>query len=134
MKAITGKIVDTKTGEPIFNAHVIFTDASGNPYSPIKGTVTDPDGSYQFETLGGTYLKVTHVSYQSQIKPIDITNYGSGGNYSQVINFSLQPSTVNLPEVVIKPLKNWFEKNKLLIYASAALLFGYLVFNNNERT
>jgi hypothetical protein len=62
-----------------------------------------------------------------------MANFGSGGNYSQVINFSLQPVALNLPEVVIKPVKNWFKKNKLLAYASAALLFGYIVITNTGK-
>ena len=127
MNAITGKIVDAATGQPVFNAHIVFTDESGKPYSPLKGTVSDPDGNYRFETLGGAYLKATHVSYKSQVKPINMSNYGSGGTYTQVINFSLQPAGILLPEVVIKPVKTWFEKNKLLAYASMAALLGFIV-------
>ena len=128
MKAISGKVVDAATGQPVFNAHVVFTDATGKPYSPLRGTVTNPDGYYSFETLGGTHLKVTHVSYKSQVKEIDLSNYSSSGTYTQVINFSLQPAGIMLPEVVIKPVTSWFKKNKLVSYAGLAVLFGFMVF------
>lgn len=127
MKAISGKVVDAATGQPVFNAHVVFTDSRGNPYSPVRGTVTGPEGNYSFETLGGTYLKVTHVSYKSQVKAIDMSNYSSSGSYTQVINFSLQPAGVMLPEVVIKPVTTWFKKNKMVTYAAMAVLLGYVV-------
>jgi len=128
MKAISGKVVDAATGQPVFNAHVVFTDEKGKPYSPLRGTVTNPDGYYSFETLGGTHLKVTHVSYKSQVKEIDLSTYSSSGTYTQVINFSLQPAGIMLPEVVIKPVTNWFKKNKLISYVSIAALLGFMAF------
>lgn len=127
MKVISGKVVDASTGQPVFNAHVVFTDAAGKPYSPLRGTVTDPDGYYSFETLGGTHLKVSHVSYKSQVKEIDLNTYSSSGTYTQVINFSLKPAGVMLPEVVIRPVTNWFKKNKLISYAGIAALLGFMV-------
>ncbi len=131
MAAIIGKVFDAETGKPVYNAHVIFTDKNGKPYSPLVGTVTDFDGSYSFATLGGAYLKVTHISYKPQIKAVDLTNFGSGGSYSQIINFTLQPSNIQLPEVVIHG-KNWITRNKWVFPIAGILLFFGIKFKNKN--
>lgn len=111
MAAIKGKVVDANTGEPVYNAHVVFSDAEGNYYNPPMGAVTDYDGNYELPTLGGEYLTVSHVSYKKVVKKIDLSNYGSGGTYQTTMNFALDGSGFNLTEVIITPeTKQWFKK------------------------
>jgi len=122
MTSIQGKVVDKNTGKGIYNAHVVFSDASGNHGSPLMGTTTDFDGYYQFETLGGQFLTASFVGYKKITKQIDFSNFQSGGNYSQVINFSLDTSGFNLPEVIITPqTRDWFKRNKALVYSTIAI-------------
>jgi len=130
MRALIGKVVDKNTGKGIYNAHVVFTDASGNYGSPTMGTVTDFEGNYQFETLGGQFVTASHVSYKKMIKQIDFSNFQSGGDYSQVINFSLDGSGFNLPEVIITPkTKQWVTRNSRALALSLAALgfFGWVM-------
>jgi len=128
MAALTGKVVDKNTGKGIYNAHVVFTDANGNKGNPLVGTVTDFDGYYQFETLGGQYLTASFVGYKNITKQIDFSNFQSGGNYSQIINFSLDGSGLNLPEVIItSETKDWFKRNKALVYSVMAIgIFSWI--------
>jgi len=137
MAVIKGKITDAKTGEPIYNAHVIFTDKKGNPYSPLKGTVTNFDGTYSFDTLYGYYLKVLMLGYDELVKPIDLTKFQSGGNYANVIDFQLQPNSYNLPEVVIKgkrttptPVPNWWNKNRGIALLAGMVVVGFIIKHN----
>ncbi|MFK5855766.1 MAG: carboxypeptidase-like regulatory domain-containing protein [Bacteroidota bacterium] len=122
MTSVQGKVVDQNTGKGIYNAHVIFTDASGNQGSPLIGTTTNFDGYYQFGTLGGQFLTASFMGYKKQTKQIDFSNFQSGSNYSQVINFSLERSGFILPEVIITPqTRDWFNRNKALIYSTIAI-------------
>ena len=105
MPVITGKVTNKKTGEPVWNAHVVFTDQHGVPYSPLTGTVTDPDGNFSFDTLGGYYLKVSHVQFKSVLLPISLKHYQDGGDYSSRLNVPLTPASYTLPEVTIKGRK-----------------------------
>ena len=134
MAAITGKITDAKTGKPIYNAHVIFTDKKGNPYSPLMGTVTNFDGTYSFDNLGGYYLKVLMLGYDNLVKPIDLTKFQSGGNYANVINFQLQPNSYNLPEVVIKGKRTatpgWWNKNRGIAVLAGLVVVGFIIKHN----
>lgn len=128
MAALTGKVVDKNTGKGIYNSHVVFTDANGNPANPPVGAVTDFDGYYQFETLGGQYLTASFVGYKNITKQIDFSNFQSGGNYSQIINFSLDGSGLNLPEVIItSETRDWFKRNKALVYSTMAIgIFSWI--------
>jgi hypothetical protein len=124
MAALRGKVIDKSTGKGIFNAHVVFCDESGNYGSPVMGTVTDIDGNYQLETLGGQFITVSHVAFKTQIKEIDFSNFQSNGSYSQQINFEMDGSGIMLPEVVIRPAKNvfeWAKANKVWIYSGIAI-------------
>ena len=134
MAVIIGKVVDNKTGKGIYNAHMVFTDASGNYGSPTIGMVTDINGNYQFETLGGQFITVSHVSYKKMSKQVDFRKFQSGGSYKQVINFSLDGSGLNLPEVVITPeTKQWFVRNKALVFSTLAIgLLGWVALKKKK--
>ncbi len=105
MPVLTGKVTNIKTREPVWNAHVIFTDENGKPYSPVIGTVTDLNGNFSFDTLGGYYLRISHVQFENVTLPINLSHYQSGGDYSSRLNISLTPNSYLLPEVTIKGKK-----------------------------
>lgn len=132
MTVVRGKVIDARTGEPIYNAHVYFTDENGNKYPETIGTITDFNGNYELATLGGYHLTVSHINYKNQTKPIDIYQFQSGGSYGQVINYDMKASAIQLPEVVIRandPTKDtWFGRNKGYVLAAASvLLIGWVV-------
>ncbi len=132
-KAIVGKITDKSTGEPIWNAHIVFTDDQGNPYSPLMGTVSDIDGNFSFDTLGGYTLKITHLSYQDVIVPIDITAFQSDGGYQAYFDIKMVTGSNTLPEVVIKPQQSWWEKNRYWLMGALGVgIMGYFITANNK--
>lgn len=141
MAVITGKVIDAKTGKPVYNATLVFTDKQGKAYSPLVGTVTGFDGGYAFDTLGGYYLRASYMGYKTVIKPVSLSNFQSGGGYSQSINFALEPSNYQLPEVVIKGSKpakpaiptipGWWQKNRgIAVLAAGLFVIGLIVKNN----
>ncbi len=124
MPAITGKVTNKETGEPVWNAHILFTDRNGTPYSPLVGTVSRPDGSFSFETLGGYYLKISHIQFKSVLMPVDLSHYQSGGDYSNELDIRLTPKSHTLPEVVIKGEKNKSYAGSLLLVLGGAILLA----------
>ena len=77
MSVITGKVIDM-TGKPLYNATVVFTDKNGKAYSPLMGTVTDFNGRYSFDTLGGYYLRVSSIGYKTMLQPVLLKNFQIG--------------------------------------------------------
>ncbi|HVO75985.1 MAG TPA: TonB-dependent receptor, partial [Ignavibacteriaceae bacterium] len=89
---ITGKIVDSETGENIIGANVLI---EGTDY----GAASDIDGRYIIKNVpAGNYnLKVSFVSYAATIvKDINVEE----GKTSEV-NLSLVPSAISIDEVVV---------------------------------
>ena len=90
---IKGKVLDSKTGEPITGA--VVTIAKTN-----YKTITGLDGSFNFKNLpdGDYSISVTMISYQSLSK--EIKSKGSGTSIEE-IRFSLQSTTKSLENVVV---------------------------------
>jgi len=137
MTVITGKVVNAATGKPVYNAHVFFTDKRGKSYSPLKGTVTDFDGNYSFDSLGGYYLKATHIGYSDVLKPIDLSRFQSGGDYANILNFRLPATAYGLPEVVIHgnslDNRSWLTKNKgTVLMLGGMALTSYVLFRKRK--
>lgn len=85
--AITGRVIDANTLEPIAFANVYF------PHTH-QGTVTDFEGHFRLETeQAGDSLKASFIGYKSVVKPIEME--------AQTIHFHLTPSMVGLDEVVV---------------------------------
>ncbi len=84
---ITGKVIDSETGEPLPAAHVIIKDT-------YKGTITNADGEF---SLGVSELPVTLVArfigFESQEKVVS--------NKSNPANFVLKPSVADMGEIVV---------------------------------
>jgi TonB-dependent receptor len=89
---ISGKLVDSETGESLIGANVIIEGSQ-------RGVPTDIDGTYRISNLDpGIYsIRATYVSYQSKVvKGVEIKP-----GQSTTLNFSLSPESVGLDEVVI---------------------------------
>lgn len=85
---IMGKITDAETKEPVRFANVFFKGTT-------IGVTSDFDGNFSLETLTPSdTLVASYIGYKTQ----SIKVYK---NRFQEINFELQPSNIDLPEVVI---------------------------------
>jgi hypothetical protein len=91
---VKGKVVDSRSGEPLPFVNVFFTGTS-------LGTTTDFDGFYQLKgTKTYDSLSVSYVGYETIAKALKKTAQ------SQVLNFQLKEKADELLEVVIKPGEN----------------------------
>ncbi len=126
MAAIKGKVIDSKTGKPLYNATLVFTDKTGKAYSPLTGTVSGFDGGYSFDTLGGYWLRASYIGYKTIVKPVSLSTFQAGAGYSQTINFALIPTDYKLPEVVIHggQKKPWWKGN--LAWMAGIVVIGYI--------
>ncbi|CAN5910498.1 DUF5686 and carboxypeptidase-like regulatory domain-containing protein [soil metagenome] len=91
---ITGKVTDAKTGEglPFVSVYVKNT---------TLGTSTDLDGSFTLRlATAPDSLTVSYVGFVMQTKAV------KRGVPAQVINFSLQPTSLKLQELVVRPSEN----------------------------
>ena len=88
---IKGKVLDSKTGEPITGA--VVTIAKTN-YKTVSGL----DGSFVFKNLpdGDYTISITMISYESKTKTIK-----SKGSSSEEMVFSLETTTKSLENVIV---------------------------------
>lgn len=95
---IRGKVIDAVTKEPLPFVNIVFVGKN-------IGTTTDYSGKYSLNTQwASSRLTASFVGYEKQTKTI-ITEK------SQVINFELEPISVNLNEVIIVSKKKRY-RNK----------------------
>ncbi len=95
---ISGKVIDATTKEPLPFVNIVFLGKS-------IGTITDYTGEYSIRTeWASNEIAASFLGYKNQINTVVIGK-------SQVINFELQPSKVNLDEVVISAKRKRY-KNK----------------------
>lgn len=87
--SMTGKVTDTKTGEPLSGATVYFPDLR-------TGAACSNDGVYSFSNLAaGKYLvEVSHLGYASVIQTVEL---GTGTQQ----DFKLDPSVVENEGVTV---------------------------------
>ena len=89
---IKGTVTDARTKEPIPYASVALENTT-------TGTLTDIKGNYNIVTIATSYkIRFSFVGYETE------TRIFTPGK-SQIINIELNPSTVELNEVIIKPAK-----------------------------
>jgi TonB-dependent SusC/RagA subfamily outer membrane receptor len=88
---IIGTIRNTDTGEPLIMANIILKGTS-------IGTTTDEDGNFRIGNIApGNYtLVVRYMGYATKEENITVQN-----NKSSLVNLSLEPSLVNLDEVMV---------------------------------
>lgn len=89
---IAGKIVDSKTGEPIIGANVAVKGTT-------RGAATDLDGKYSIGSLepGRYTIRVTYISYSEK----EITDIKVAKGKVTTVNVSLQPKTVGMETVTV---------------------------------
>lgn len=87
--SLSGKITDNKDNSALNGASIYIPDIK-------TGAVSRADGSYEIKNIpNGTYLvEVSFIGFASQTKDITV-------NGQTVINFSLERSTIESPEVVV---------------------------------
>jgi hypothetical protein len=87
---ISGKVTDARTGETLPFVNIAFIDSR-------IGTTTDIDGNYAFDTYYATdSIRASSVGYLSRTVPVR-------KDKAQVIDILLEPSRVELAEVIIRP-------------------------------
>ena len=55
---VKGKILDSKTGDPIIGANVLVKGTT-------NGTITDIDGNFELEAATGTSLTISFIGYRT---------------------------------------------------------------------
>jgi hypothetical protein len=95
---IKGTVIDAKTREPLPFVSVALENTS-------TGTITDNKGNYNIVTIATSYkVRFSFVGYDTETRIIY-------PGKTQTINIELNPTAVELGEVVVKPAKKAY-KNK----------------------
>jgi len=92
---ISGKVVDSESGQPLEYATFVLQDAD-NP-DKVDGGITDLSGEFEIETAPGTYnISVEFISYKTYSKQGQ--TYNSDTNLGAI---SLSPDVAQLAEVEV---------------------------------
>lgn len=84
---ISGRIIDSKTGEPLPSANVRVSGSA-------RGTITNLDGSYLISLQAGDYTLIySYIGYQTDSASVKLT-----GNIAEDVK--LEPADIFLPEIV----------------------------------
>ena len=87
---ISGSVTDAKTGETLPFVNIAFIDSR-------IGTTSDMEGKYAFETYYATdSIRASFVGYLPR-------TFAVKKDKAQVVDIALQPSSVELTEVIIRP-------------------------------
>ena len=93
---IQGKVIDEKTKEPMFGAHVYISDSKGKVVDPPVGAPTDPDGEYFFQGgKKGDYISASYVGYKTKTQKI------LSDKDPLTINWKIVPTAAALPEFTV---------------------------------
>ncbi|HRG64375.1 MAG TPA: TonB-dependent receptor [Saprospiraceae bacterium] len=96
--ALSAKIVDRKTGEPLIGAGVEVMSAG----ALVTGTSTDFDGNYQLDLKAGIYnIVASYVSYQK----VEVQGFEISSKKENLLDFILEEESLELNEVVITASK-----------------------------
>jgi outer membrane receptor protein involved in Fe transport len=89
--AISGEVVDNKTGIPIPRANILIKELH-------RGTVTDEEGLFEIDNIpyGDYTLRATHVSYEPGEQHVAVSN---GSDHKQFL--MLNPAVFELGEIFI---------------------------------
>lgn len=86
---VKGRVYDTQSQESLPGATIL--------YNTGKGTISDSNGMYQFETEAGLYtVKVQYVGYKSMVKQVTLI---AGEIF--VLNIGLEPHITDIEQVVV---------------------------------
>ena len=110
---IKGRIVDSKTNEPLIGASILVEGTT-------NGTASDPDGNFVIHNVGvgRVRLKASYVAYRSQIKSDVIIKQ----NRETIVDFALFPNEYALNEVEVVAKVNRESENILLLEQRKALV------------
>ncbi len=104
---ISGRVVDSDTGEPLFYANVFIANTT-------KGTATDKDGRYILENIypGRYELVISMMGYETQMMPIRILP-----NETLTIDIRMRSKPIETPsiEVTAERPKRWRKDLKRFI-------------------
>lgn len=96
---IRGIIIDQDSKSPIIGANVTILNSD-----PIKGAVTDLDGSFKIENvaIGRLSLKITYIGYEDKIMP----NLLLSSAKELILDITMEESFSKLDEVVVTAKKD----------------------------
>jgi len=86
-EALTGKVTDSETGEPLVGAQVFVKGT-------FVGTTTDVNGSYSLDVDGSETVVVAYIGYKTQ----ELSTSGGAGN------FAMEADVLRQDEVVVTGL------------------------------
>jgi len=97
---LTGKITDSKTGEPLPGVIIYFPDLK-------TGTISDQNGNYRIDNLpqARVNIQLSFISYRTIITSIDLSTASS-------LDFSMEYTATELNEVVITGLSKSTEQKR----------------------
>ena len=101
--SIKGKVFDSKDNEELIGANVLFHEFS-------LGTATNVRGEYKIDNIpvGKQIITVRYVGYKEKVMEITIEQ-----NKTVELDFSLQPTTLMLSEMVVTGQGSAIERKKL---------------------
>lgn len=113
-QTIKGKIVDSFSQEPIPGAAILILNRN-----PTLGTTSDIHGKFILENvpIGRYDLKISHIGYESIIKPELIITSAK----EVVLEISLIESSYSLDEVIIKPRISKEKPTNKMAFVSARM-------------
>lgn len=112
---VTGKVVDSETGEPLIGANVLILNTS-------YGAATNIEGEYLISLVppGNYELRVTYIGYQD----VTIQNIRVVAGLTQIVDFSVPSEAIATEDVVIvseRPLIEPSSTNAIRIIDSETL-------------
>ncbi|HNW97041.1 MAG TPA: TonB-dependent receptor [Bacteroidales bacterium] len=118
--AITGKVIDSKTKEPLVGVTVVADD--------INAVSTDINGFYTLVLIAGNHtIAFKYIGYTTEIKKISIKE-----GELQTINISVTPSLSMLDEIVVSAGK--FEQKMSDVTVSIQTIKPSMIENNNTNS
>ena len=118
--AITGKVIDSKTKEPLVGVTVVADD--------INAVSTDIKGSYTLELTAGNHsIAFKYIGYTTEIKKISIKE-----GELQTININATPELSMLDEIVVSAGK--FEQKMSDVTVSIQTIKPSMIENNNTNS
>ena len=103
LATLTGTVTDSTTGAPLEGAHVFIAVS-------MSGAVTDADGRYRLDgvPVGAHRLYVSRLGYEPEPRDVLLRRGGM-----HVFDFELQPSAIELGEVIVEAKRNRRWKRQL---------------------
>lgn len=110
-QTLRGTITDSETKSPIVGATIILLNTQ-----PVKGTVTDFDGSFKIENVnaGRISIKVSFLGYKERV----LSNLELNAGKELVLDIKLEESVEKLDEIVIKGNKKNESLNEMAVISA----------------